>query len=39
MINFSNQAWQDYIYWQKEDKTNIEKINVLISNISGLSIT
>ncbi len=30
MINFSNQAWQDYLYWQKEDKANIEKINILI---------
>ncbi|MCK5199036.1 MAG: Txe/YoeB family addiction module toxin [Spirochaetales bacterium] len=32
MINFSNQAWLDYVYWQKEDKTNIEKINVLIKD-------
>ncbi len=32
MINFSNQAWQDYVHWQKEDKTNIEKINVLIKD-------
>ncbi|MDA3938077.1 MAG: Txe/YoeB family addiction module toxin [Spirochaetia bacterium] len=33
MINFSNQAWKDYLYWQKEDKTNIEKINVLIKDV------
>jgi len=33
MINFSNQAWQDYTYWQKEDKTNIEKINTLIKDV------
>ena len=32
MINFSNQAWHDYLYWQKENETNIEKINVLIKD-------
>ena len=32
MINFSKQAWDDYIYWQKEDQANIEKINTLIKD-------
>ncbi len=32
MINFSKQAWDDYLYWQKEDQANIEKINTLIKN-------
>ena len=32
MINFAKQAWNDYLYWQKEDQTNIEKINTLIKD-------
>ncbi|MCD6398219.1 MAG: Txe/YoeB family addiction module toxin [Spirochaetaceae bacterium] len=32
MINFAKQAWKDYLYWQKEDQTNIEKINTLIKD-------
>ena len=32
MINFSKQAWDDYIYWQKENQATIEKINTLIKD-------
>jgi len=30
---FSENAWQDYLYWQKNDKTNMKRINVLIRDI------
>ena len=27
---FSNEAWEDYLYWQKQDKRMVERINTLI---------
>lgn len=30
---FSDVAWQDYLYWQKEDKKTLKKINDLIKDI------
>lgn len=30
---FSENAWDDYLYWQKTDKTTLKRINQLISNI------
>lgn len=31
---FSEQAWEDYLYWQKTDKKLLERINVLIKEAS-----
>jgi toxin YoeB len=31
-INFSKNAWEDYIYWQTEDKKTLNKINALIKD-------
>ena len=31
---FSEQAWDDYLYWQKMDKKLLERINTLIKEIS-----
>jgi len=31
---FSEQAWDDYLHWQKMDKKLLERINVLIKGIS-----
>ena len=31
---FSEQAWEDYLYWQKTDKKLLERINTLIKDIS-----
>ncbi|MDZ4728723.1 MAG: Txe/YoeB family addiction module toxin [Xanthomonadales bacterium] len=31
---FSEQAWDDYLYWQKADKKLLERINTLIKAIS-----
>ena len=30
---FSEHAWQDYLYWQKNDKKNMRRINELIRDI------
>ncbi len=27
---FADEAWEDYIYWQKQDKRMVERINKLI---------
>ena len=32
-ITFSKNAWEDYVYWQTEDKKTLKKINVLIKDI------
>ena len=32
-INFTEIAWSDYIYWQKQDKKTIKRINQLIQDI------
>lgn len=31
---FSEQAWEDYLYWQKNDKHILKRINTLIKDIS-----
>lgn len=28
---FADDAWEDYLYWQKQDKRMVERINKLIS--------
>lgn len=30
---FSEQAWDDYLHWQKTDKQLLKRINTLIKNI------
>ena len=30
---FTENAWEDYLYWQKTDKANLKKINKLIKEI------
>jgi toxin YoeB len=30
---FSEQAWEDYLYWQKTDKQLLKRINMLIKDI------
>jgi len=32
-IIFSKNAWEDYVYWQNEDKKTLKKINALIKDI------
>lgn len=33
MFNFTEQAWKDYISWQREDKKILKRINRLIDDI------
>ncbi|MDX9725691.1 MAG: Txe/YoeB family addiction module toxin [Bacteroidales bacterium] len=32
-ITFSKNAWEDYLFWQAEDRKNLKKINTLIKDI------
>jgi toxin YoeB len=31
---FSEQAWEDYLHWQKTDKKLLQRINTIIKDIS-----
>ena len=31
---FSEQAWEDYLYWQKTDRKLLERINALVKDVS-----
>lgn len=33
-ITFSEEGWNDYIYWQTQDKKTVQKINKLLKSIS-----
>jgi toxin YoeB len=33
-INFTETGWADYIFWQKQDKKTLKKINNLIADIA-----
>jgi len=33
ILSFSDDAWEDYLYWQKNDKKILKKINRLIKEI------
>lgn len=30
---WDDEAWEDYVYWQNQDKKTLKKINVLIKDI------
>lgn len=32
-VTFSMNAWEDYLYWQNEDKRTLRKINALVKDI------
>ncbi|HEY9210846.1 MAG TPA: Txe/YoeB family addiction module toxin [Methylotenera sp.] len=32
-IKFSDQAWDDYLYWQSNDRATIKRINTLLKEI------
>lgn len=34
---FMKEAWDDYIYWQNEDKRTLRKINIILHDISRSS--
>ena len=31
---FAEQAWEDYLYWQQQDKKILKRINLLLKDIS-----
>lgn len=33
MISFEDAAWEDYLYWQQNDKQILKRINALIRDI------
>ncbi|MBQ6985652.1 MAG: Txe/YoeB family addiction module toxin [Oscillibacter sp.] len=32
-LTFSPEAWEDYLYWQTQDKKTLKRINLLIQSI------
>lgn len=32
-LTFSDDAWEDYLYWQKQDKRMLERINKLVKEV------
>lgn len=32
-VSFTENAWEDYLYWQKMDKKIVKRINELIKDI------
>ena len=32
-INFSEKGWEDYLYWQTQDRKNLKRINLLLQDI------
>ncbi len=32
-IKFSDQAWEDYLFWQANDRANLKRVNSLIRDI------
>lgn len=33
LLTFTDAAWQDYLYWQGQDKKTLKRINLLIKDI------
>ena len=31
-----DEAWEDYIYWQTQDKKTLKRINILLKDIEGI---
>ena len=38
-ISFSDRAWQDYCYWQSQDKKTLKRINLLLQDINRNNFT
>jgi toxin YoeB len=33
IISFSKNSWEDYLYWQKNDKKKLKRINSLLKDV------
>ncbi len=38
-ISFTNKAWEEYCYWQTQDKKTLKRINLLLQDIIRNSFT
>lgn len=38
-ISFTDKAWQDYCYWQSQDKKTLKRINLLLQDINRNNFT
>jgi len=38
-ISFSDKAWQEYCYWQTQDKKTLKRINLLLQDINRNNFT
>ena len=36
---WSDRAWEDYVYWQKQDRKTLSRINQLLKDIDGNAFT
>ena len=32
-VSFTNTSWEDYVYWQSQDKKTLKRINQLVKDI------
>ena len=32
-LSFTKQAWEDYLYWQNQDKKTLKRVNSLLADI------
>lgn len=32
-LSWEEEAWEDYLYWQRQDKKKLKRINMLIKDI------
>ncbi len=32
ILSWQNQAWEDYVYWQQNDKSKLKRVNELIKS-------
>ena len=35
-VTFTDRAWDDYLYWQTQDKKTLRRINTLINDIDDV---
>lgn len=33
ILSWTNEAWQDYLYWQTQDKKTLKRINKLVTDV------
>lgn len=33
LLAWTHNAWEDYVFWQKEDKKNLKRINMLVKDV------